>query len=470
MIKKNAKIIFHSLVMVFLISQFALLEERKKEFEEDEIRKELEETTKVEKIDKGVLFDYGGWLRISPYLFDDPDKKRDLTIYDSRFWFRSLIKKHNEFYIRVKTLAVEYGKGDSYGGDDKYWIKPRLDQGFYKVNLNNVIYNEKEAQIVYPKITLQLGRQYLLLGSGLVYNRVDDGVKIDLHFTGFDNTLIFSQTIKSTDDVDRTRPDATHSERSFIGLQINYTTLGRHRPYLLGLIQRDHNEETPNNPAQGYHYNSNYYGVGVDGAIIPRLEYTAEVIKETGTSYPSFSNTKKSIKASANFLQLKYLPETNLAPIFTLRYLYGSGDNNRGSVTNTVGGNRAGTKDTNFLYFGYVLTGYVLEPKISNLRMYNLTASIKPLKNKEKDFFEDAELGIGYYMYQKNKKDGAISDLRASRAKNDIGKEIDLFYNWKMLSDFTISLRSGIFMPGDAYPNTADDKVSFYNLNLTYSF
>ena len=459
---------FLILTVTLLWSGLILAAGEEKSFVEEEKRIELEETMKLQpKTDLGFLYDYGGWAKTSFYFFDDSARKRAMRSEDIRLWLNGRIGQNDEFYFRAKSLAVDYSHGDEFGAQNSYWLASRMDQGFYKVNLTPYIFDE-ELSPKAPKMGLQVGRQYLALGSGLAYNRVDDGVKFSVNYGGFDSKVILARTIKSSDDIDRSRPDVDHSRRQFLGLQVDYKKLGRHQPYLIGLIQQDRNNENPEDPLQEYNYNSNYYGFGVNGIVIPRLQYTVEYIQESGTSYASGTTTKERIKASANLVQLKYLPRMNLDPVITLRYLFGSGDKDRTSTTNTVGGNTAGTNDTNFLYFGYAMAGYVLEPKLSNLQVYNISASIKPIK--EKGIFEDTDLGISFYTYQKDKAQGAISDLAATQAKKGIGQEFDLFYNWKVFSDLIISLRSGVFTPGSAYPSTADSKTTFYNVNFTYSF
>ncbi|MBI4835497.1 MAG: alginate export family protein [Planctomycetes bacterium] len=458
------------LLMVFLFGQLIWAQDDiEKDYVEQEIREELEETIRIEKTDRGFLYDYGGWLRYSTFIFEDPDKQRTLRTWDGRFWAKCLINKYHEFYFRFKTLLFDYNRHDSYGGDDHDFITPRLDQGFYMVDLVEALYGDDTAEMVNPKIKASVGRQFSLLGTGLVYSRVDDGLKLNLSFPGIQSTVIVAQTIKTSNDIDRSRPNPDRSRRSFLGLQVDYKRLGKHKPYLICLIQTDNNKETPDDAAQEYDYNSKYYGIGMKGVLFPRLQYTAEYIKETGKSYASLSSTdKETIKASAYTFELKYLPKTVLDPVFTVKYLFGSGDKDRGSVTNTIGGNQVNTNDTGFLSFGYSLTGFVLQPKISNLSMYSLMISVKPIKDKA--LCQDSELGVAYYMFSKDKKEGVISDLSASVAKEDIGKEIDLYFNWKMLSDLTFSLRGGRFTPGNAYPATADEETSFLSFTLSYSF
>jgi hypothetical protein len=457
-----------SIVFALPVPKMLMAAGEDKSFVEEEARIELEETMKLQpKTETGFLYDYGGWAKTSFYFFDDAARKRAMRSQDIRLWLNSRIGPDNEFYIRAKSLAVDYSRGDEFGAENNYWIKSRMDQGFYKVNLTPYLFDE-ELKPNSPRVSLQLGRQHMSLGTGLIYNRIDDGLKLSVNYCGFDSQVLLARTVKSSADIDQTRPDADHSRRQFFGLQADYKKLGRHRPYFIGLIQQDRNNENPDDPFQDYGYNSSYYGLGAAGILMPKLHYTVEYINESGTSYGSFSTSRERIKASARLVQLKYLPDMKLEPVITLRYLFGSGDQDRGNATGTLGGNTSDTNDTNFMYFGYAMTGYVMEPKLSNLQVYNLSASVKPLKDKPS--FEKTEVGISFYTFQKDKKDGAISDLAAIVAKKDVGSEIDFFANWKVLSDFVITLRGGIFTPGGAYPAGADDKTTFYNIGFTYSF
>ncbi len=446
------------LVIGLVMPQLVWAQEEEKEFIEEETRAKLE-TTQAFKSD--VLYDYGGWWKNSTYLFNDPDRERTMRAQDIRIWGKALIKDLNNFYIRIKAISVDYNKGDGYLGNDNYWIKPRLDQGFYKIKLFDTLYS--------PKVELLVGRQYMYLGSGLVYGRVDDGVRIDVRHVDFSTRIIAAQTVRSISDIDRSRPGRGDSHRSFFGLQIDYQVMDRHQPYIFFLNQNDNNRENPENTTQEYDYNSEYLGLGIRGTIKTGLEYAAEFIRETGTSYANGAQwTTSNIRASGTLLHLRYLSPSKFSPRITVRYLHGSGDSDRGSVTNTAGGNQFGTDDKNFMYFGYALTGYVLGSKISNLHVYNVLVSIKPVEYNKT--FKDTELGLGLYWYHKEKRNGAISDSTATLNKKDVGNEIDLYFNWKVFYDLSVSARGGWFFPQDAYSDNVDETATFWGMSLTYAF
>ncbi len=455
--------------IAYCFSGILWAEDEEKPFIEEEKRTQLEETIKVEpKIDNKFLYDYGAWWRSATYTFDDQGDKHILRTNDFRFWGKALLNETHNFYVRIKAIAVDYNEGDGYLGDDNYWIKPRLDQGFYTLNLSDALLGKEESRIFYPRTKLQIGRQYLSLGSGLAYSQVNDSLKLDMHWIGFDSTILMAQTIPSVRDIDISRPDH-HGRRDFMGLQVTLQALDRHVPYVFALKQTDNNREDPADATQNYDYNSNYYGLGVRGTIIPKFEYAAEYIQEKGKSYANGSATvKEDIKASAKLFHVRYLPSMKYSPFLTARYISGSGDKDRLSVTNTVGGNKLGTNDTNFLSFGYAMTGYVLNPRISNLNVTNILASIKPVQNKE--WANNTEVGVGLYWYTKDKKEGGISDRAALLSKKDVGNEVDFFADWKVFYDLSVSIRSGIFTPGSAYPDGLDDKSKFYSLSFNYSF
>jgi hypothetical protein len=42
--------------------------------------------------------------------------------------------------------------------------------------------------------------------------------------------------------------------------------------------------------------------------------------------------------------------------------------------------------------------------------------------------------------------------------------------SWRILSDLSLDLRYGVFLPGDAMPDTEDDVRQFIYTGVTYAF
>jgi hypothetical protein len=136
------------------------------------------------------------------------------------------------------------------------------------------------------------------------------------------------------------------------------------------------------------------------------------------------------------------------------------------SPTNTLNGNLPGTDDDNFLYFGFINTGYAIAARLSNLQFLRLGGSFRPFEGNP--VLDHLELGANCFFYWKDETRGGISDWRADLANQEIGRELDLFLHWQILSDLAFSVRFGTFCPGDAYSH--ETERSFLATSVTYSF
>ena len=135
------------------------------------------------------------------------------------------------------------------------------------------------------------------------------------------------------------------------------------------------------------------------------------------------------------------------------------------SVTNTILGNTHGN-DHNFLGFGYTHTGFSWGPLLSNLQFLRLGAALHPLEDME--CFKDMETGINMYWFRKDQRRGGVSDRRRLLDRSDLGHEVDLWMNWRILSDLTATVRYGVFYPGHAFDSR--DPEEFLSFDITYSF
>ena len=134
-----------------------------------------------------------------------------------------------------------------------------------------------------------------------------------------------------------------------------------------------------------------------------------------------------------------------------------------------MGGNLAGD-DTNFLYFGFLPTGYALSPRVSNLRMLKVGAALKPFERTSRFNLKELTASVDLYRYMKDESAGAIFDFQASDDDHDVGYEIDITLSWPILSDLSVSLEYGHFEPGDAYPAAIDDATEYFSVGLTTTF
>ena len=82
--------------------------------------------------------------------------------------------------------------------------------------------------------------------------------------------------------------------------------------------------------------------------------------------------------------------------------------------------------------------------------------------------FRDLEVGVDFYSFWKQKKSGPVSDFRANVATRELGHEVDIYANWRLLSDLSVMLRYGRFWTGDGLSD--GEKRDFMYAGLVYSF
>lgn len=433
-------------------------------------------------LSQGALFDYGGFLRSSAGRLDTTDggesRRRTFRAFDLRIWTSLTLQDLHQFYFRVRTDFTDYNADQEFDGL-KPVKGPFVDQAFYSVQLDE--WAARRFGQDWPlKLKMTLGRQYIYIGSGIAYSQVGDGVLLEGLAGNWDLKTFASRTRAEDTNIDASET-VTKNERYFIGLEVAYVGVPRHRQYAYLLIQEDESDEhspavLPNGqPAtQSYDYDSRYLGVGATGEIIRNLGYRAEGILEWGKSngdlgradYDASDAGEDEIRAYAFNVGLDYFVQHRTKPRVSVDYFFASGDSDRAQPTNTSGGNRPGSADRGFLAFGFVDTGFNVSPQFSNIRVLRIDTSFRPMPARQ--WSKELEVGASYFHYEKDEKDGGISDSTASLAKRALGHEIDGYVNWRLLSDVTISLRYAYFMPGAAFTDSSARHFMFGT--ITYSF
>jgi hypothetical protein len=413
--------------------------------------------------------DWGGWNTFYYAHFDGYDipngRKNPLKrLYynDTRLWtkmtYRADRKDPNSpeqsLYIRLKQRM----SWESPGTPD--YDNPSLDMGY--VTLQHSIF------------TARIGRQFLRVGRGIVYQDVHDGFDLRANFGKWRAKAFISKTRPNEPNIDTSQPGyGEEHKRYFVGGQIDYTGLLYHRPYAYFVAQKDKSREKPDTVGQEFDYDSQYFGLGSEGQMVVRnLRYWSELMLETGHSNISGTDVTKPIRAWGTDLGLAYYLDHPIKPQLTFEYLFGSGDPERTSVTNTTGGNLTGN-DTNFLYFGSYPVGYATNFRVSNIHIFKLGVSGKPLNLCEKLKKKDVTAGVNLYFYQKAKVGGVISDTDSTSRNANMGEEVDFFVDWRITSDLIWSTKFGAFNTGAAFnDNTSgrDSNLKFLSTNLTLTF
>lgn len=431
---------------------------------EEERRQTFDDFLRVQDaLDEGFFYDYGGWIRGTFFEFEDStDEEISIRDFDLRLYLDLRYDKTHQVYIRTKTINTDYSTGDAPDGDDDDLAGMDLDQGFYRLNLHELFdLDNFESKLI-------VGRQFLRLGDGFVFNRVNDGIYWDLRHRLFALELSGSKSIRSGADHDGSRPKQEDSKRNFFSGQFTWNGFQKHQPFVYVLVQRDQNNDADLALInQHFDYDTEHYGIGMDGELITNLKYHVEYIKQTGESYCTLGTCKTDIDAWAFEAKANYIFDFLwFNPRVNIGFLSGSGDEDARSISNTLGGNLGGTDDERFIEFGYTDTGYALAPRVSNLNIFTFGWSTKPLQKWK--WFKDFQTGSQIYVYRKKEADSVISDPAAVFQDKEVGWEWDTFVNWRIFTDLSLNMQYGTFYPGDAY--LQDNTRRYFSMSVTFTF
>lgn len=414
-------------------------------------------------------FRHGGLFRTSFRNYKNIDNQKSLEdflkkswLQEAQFWMQMNYGSDYGAYFQLNNAYIDRAVGPTYSGIGADFKGPSVSTAYLKADL------EKHGL---PLIAT-LGRQYFFLGRGVAYGALHDGLLLEKSGTGPIRIKgLIAKSKSREDNVDYSVPGFDkEGDRVFVGAEIGYSGLPNAFVYLYGLVQKDNASSNPENPRQNYRYDSQYLGSGLSVNFGENLESWSEIIGERGNSFTDAARTdlrETDINAWAFLSGLKYRPKLPTKPVLEGSFAHGSGDDDRTNVTNTEGGDRDGT-DTNFLYFGYYLGGYALQPRLSNLNILQLGASFQPLEGLSA--FKKLAVGTKYYVYWKDEAEGAMSNARSSDADGDVGSEFDLFLHWSISKHYFFSMRYGIFYPGEAFSEEKRNNTEYFFSSVTFTY
>ncbi|MDP7422680.1 MAG: alginate export family protein [bacterium] len=439
--------------------------DRELRFEDERVIEILEDTEwRIPPAVPGIQYDWGGWLSTNFYRFDEFDRTaaqadsiEGAFTWDLRFWTKVFFMERHSFYFRFKNQFASTDWGGGFSGREKTDNDgPHVDLAYFSFN--------------FPReLSAKIGRQYFRLGRGLVLSNVLDGLKINKRFkkTAVKTYLAITRPHENNFDTSIPGWDLS-SRRLFAALCGEYRMTSGRRFYGYFLLEEDRSEEVPDDPNQTYDYDASYLGFGADGHVSRTFTYWSEAVFQRGESPVSVSNSTVKVRAAAFALGAMWVPEVKLHPTLSLEMYSGSGDYERGHVTNSIGGKTTNSTDKGFLHFSTPSLGLAFTPRLANLRVLKAAFSFKPFERNQAA--NDLMVSVIGSRFRKRKHQGAISDLMASEGSKDVGNEFDLYLTWKALSDISTSLSWGRFTPGSAYPTTSRNKTTYLNLSLSYSF
>lgn len=376
---------------------------------------------------------------------------------DLRFWISKRLENNDSYYARAR-----YGRLNLKG--DNNLAPPNSKNIGLKFDMLYYTFNRK------PDTSVKIGRQFLRVGRGFTYAGIHDGLSLEKLYPKWILAGFAARTQPRETNSDQSNAGyLNRSYRDFYGFQADYLGLKNKKVYGYVLAERDGNVKIPF-VAKEYTYDANYYGAGIEGSFKPNWPYYFEYVVQKGRTASTDAVTgTDGIKANAYYLGTDYYFTNNkLKPFLTLEYAHASGDPDRTSVTNVIGGNRAGTDDKNFMPFGVYDLGLALHPRLSNVNVFKFGGFIKPFYKSE--YFKEMQLGAKYMIYNKDDANGAVSDAFATVASKKLGTGYDLYLTWRLFSDTLIYVNYGVFSPGDAYPAGRRDKAKLINFGTTLFF
>lgn len=417
-----------------------------------------------------VQVDWGGWFDWYTFLFDDGiESSRTLRTYDLRLWGAfSADQGAHEAYARMRLGWVNWNPGDSYDEfRENDTIGPNLERGWYQFDLKKALKAYQKTDLPFSLKT-KIGRDFVTAGSAFAIALPLDHVQLQGEWAGFQTTFVVGKTPDSTPNIDQSFPVAGHSNRNIWIIEERYKGFDNHEPFVYVAFNSDHTGERPLDLLQNYQYDSQYYGFGSTGELVQNLRYNTEWVFERGESFGDRRFMfRDQIKAWAFDQEIEYLFSGPHKPRASLEYMFASGDPDRlGSPTNAEGGNRTNRVDNSFVGFGFRDTGLAFAPRLSNIHIWRAGASFLPLP--EVEAAKNLELGTNWFLYHKNRGDGAVSDPTADRQTGYLGWEMDYFANYRVTSDLSLTVRFGTFFPGGAFNDQTTR--TFLLTGVTWSF
>lgn len=397
--------------------------------------------------------DVGGYLSFTNlWTNESAINSTRLTQPEVTLFARASVDSAHSFFGRARFVHRSFSMGDSFDGRGDRWVQPFFDRYWYEFDL-------RKAMSVYQGVdsdfnfNVRAGRQFVDWGSGIALSETLYAVKPTIEFTRqFRLEMLAGLTPDHTVDFDASRFTFDEkTRRGFFGGKLGFTTEEGTEIYGFVLRMEDYYNDNRARPPLvlnnvNFKYNSTYYGAGVNGSIGTDWIYSAEGIWQVGQSWsdPLFGpQSRETVNAAAGKLSLAYLFRDEGQTKAELEMLFATGDSDRGTASSTVGGNLPGTGDHQFLALGYANTGLAFAPSLSNI--VSIRGGISTYPFRSISAMEALQMGIDGLVLFKYNRNGPIDDLSTTR--HFLGGEVDVYANWRVTSDFSITARYGIFLP-----------------------
>lgn len=398
--------------------------------------------------------DVGGSLSFTGlWVNDSSDNSTRLLQPEVVLYARASIDGAHQFFARARFVYRTFSDRDSFDGRGDRWIEPFPDRYWYEFDARKALAAYQGERVDW-NLNLRIGRQFVNWGSGIALSETLYAVTPTIEFDRrWRLEGLAGITPDHTTDFDTSRWDYDErTRRAFFGGRVVYTFEGGSELYAYGLSMVDYYNENRLRPPltplgrTEFKYDSWYVGIGASGSIGINWTYDLEGIYQNGKSWSDplrGAQRREDISAAAGKANLAYLFRDEGLSRVEAEVLFATGDSDRNSASSTSGGNLRGTSDHQFNALGYANTGLAFAPSLSNLVTLRLGGSTFPFRTSET--FEGLQVGIDGLIFTKFNRQGPIDGLSTDR--RFLGGEIDVFANWRLTSDLSMTARYGIFLP-----------------------
>lgn len=432
-----------------------------------------------------TYFDAGGYDSLTFLNLNDSDTNSRLLLQNDLVVFaRAAIDGGHNFFVRTRFRYREFSPGDSFDDRGDGWTEPFLDRYWYELDTASLDAVEGRPARDWG-LNMRVGRQFVDWGAGLVLSETLLAVRPTLTFgrAAIEALAGVTPGDESIVDFDASRAEYnSDTQRGYYGLKLSGRSQDDTEIYGYLLRMQDYNTDTrsrvPNvTQPVDFDYSAWYFGIGASGSLSADTLLLGELVYEGGDSRSDpllaadGSQTREQVRAFAARAQIIHLLRDTRDTRLSAELLLASGDSDRRSTTDTVGGNAPGTDDTAFNSLGFANTGLAFSPSLSNLWSSRVGVSTFPFRSAEGGgtgdwSLEQFQLGADFFVFNKFNRLGPVDEPTDDTMY--LGSEFDLSANYRVTSDLAIGLRWGIFFPGSALED--DKERNFILASITLSF
>ena len=405
----------------------------------------------------------------------DVDEKKD------DFFFRQRTRVSAEADLTDNVWVVSTVEADGVWGQQVVEVKTEeveVNGETVEVTTNRKVNNDWDvniaeayiqlSEIAYSPWTTKIGRQYLNYGRGFLISSREWEYKFDcfrniLDFYPWTIDLFYSRLVESDQAVTGGGLDKAADDEDLWGLNMNYQAdLWSMEGYVFG--KRDQFGPEYGDLKQA----PIAVGIRFDASPVEAFDIWGEFAYEFGKYQTLGMDDQETIRAFGFDLGMVYVFDVTWEPAVALSYAYGSGDKGDDAVNPD--------KKTFDPLFNYNYYGYAYSPRLSNIGILNLQASILPS--------EATTFVLDFYYYSQAKDramvmgnpdmdNGGVSAMTSGEDKN-LGMELDAIFEYDYTEDVSTQFVFAWFKPGKAYDlptnNEDPDDVFEFRAEILVSF